>query len=99
MSMRAEGAPLQGGGRGRGRGAWSRPIVVASRSDKIAGMWCWSCGAEYREGYVRCPDCAADLVHSRPPKQEHATDHDQLEYDLAGWSSEQRRAAVLWLER
>jgi uncharacterized RDD family membrane protein YckC len=68
-------------------------------SDIIATMWCWSCGAEYRAGYARCPDCDTDLVEHPPRKQHDAAGHEQLEYDLAGWSSAQRQAAVFWLER
>lgn len=29
-------------------------------------MWCPSCGDEYRPGFVRCPDCARDLVDVPP---------------------------------
>ena len=33
-------------------------------------MWCPSCGAEYRPGFTRCPDCDVDLVAEPPPKPE-----------------------------
>ena len=30
--------------------------------------WCPSCRKEYREGFTKCGDCAADLVHELPPQ-------------------------------
>lgn len=35
-------------------------------------MWCPSCGAEYRPGFVRCPDCDVALVDEPPPEPEPA---------------------------
>lgn len=35
-------------------------------------MWCPSCGAEYRPGFTRCPDCDVDLVSEPPPEPEPA---------------------------
>jgi hypothetical protein len=33
-------------------------------------VWCPSCGAEYRPGFTRCPDCDVDLVDELPPEPE-----------------------------
>jgi len=61
-------------------------------------MWCSACGSEYRSGFARCPDCDVALVAQKPSRKVPA-DHDQLEYDLAGWTAEQRETATFWLER
>jgi len=33
-------------------------------------MYCPKCGAEYREGFLKCADCGADLVSGQPPDVE-----------------------------
>jgi uncharacterized RDD family membrane protein YckC len=67
-------------------------------------VWCWTCGSEYRPGYRRCPDCDTPLLDATPPAAAPApaaaaAAADRTEYDLAGWSSDQRDAAAFWLER
>lgn len=37
--------------------------------------FCPKCGAEYRPGYTRCPDCKRDLVDT-PPQKEEPIDFD-----------------------
>jgi len=34
-------------------------------------MICPTCGSEYRDGYVRCESCDADLVVEQPAAEEH----------------------------
>jgi hypothetical protein len=62
--------------------------------------WCPQCGAEYREGFTECADCGVALVSTLPPPADDerdelppvaaGEDHEPVEYDLTGWSDEQR---------
>jgi hypothetical protein len=62
--------------------------------------WCPRCGAEYREGFTECADCGVALVSTPPPASEDreahvptsvpGADREPVEYDLSGWSDEQR---------
>jgi hypothetical protein len=67
--------------------------------------WCPRCGAEYREGFTECADCGVALVSTPPrPHADHdddddglrhpavapSEDHEPVEYDLTGWTDEQR---------
>ncbi len=37
-------------------------------------MFCPECAAEYREGYIECSDCGAELVPERPEDIKHPDD-------------------------
>jgi hypothetical protein len=68
----------------------------------VAGeRWCPECGDEFRAGFDTCPDCKVALVDALPvivelPKPT-PSDHDQLEYDLALWSVDEREALTFLL--
>ena len=61
-------------------------------------QWCPQCGAEYRAGYERCPDCDVALADEPPPpsprRRTDGRDHDDSAYDLSDWDAGRRR----WLE-
>lgn len=56
-------------------------------------LWCFQCGAEYREGVEECIECGVGLVTERPldPDAVGASTEDQLAYELHDWSFESRR--------
>lgn len=66
----------------------------------IGGLWCPTCGAEYRPDFVECPDCRVPLTAVKPPARPLRStqgDHDELAYDLTGWGDDRRGALALML--
>lgn len=66
----------------------------------IGGLWCPNCGAEYRPGFLECPDCRVPLTAVKPPARPLRStegDHDELAYDLTGWGDDRRGALALML--
>jgi hypothetical protein len=45
-------------------------------------LFCPLCGAEYRSGITRCPDCDVDLVHDPPEGQQEIASDVRLGSDL-----------------
>jgi uncharacterized RDD family membrane protein YckC len=65
--------------------------------DGGGGLWCPSCGAEYRPGFERCADCQVALVTASALPAPVVVDHDVVEYDLGDWDHDQRAALALLL--
>ena len=56
------------------------------------GLWCPRCGAEYRIGFVQCPDCQVDLSWEKPTPAEDdevmEQGHEVIDYDFEDWPDE-----------
>jgi hypothetical protein len=67
------------------------------------GLWCPSCGAEYRPGFSECTDCGVPLASEPPPpptpeETERAVrSHDEVEYVLDDDSADTQAALGLRL--
>jgi hypothetical protein len=69
--------------------------------------WCAGCGAAYPFGTTHCATCRIRLVKKQPPDDlfDHDevidltyVDHAEVEYDLSGWSEDQRTVLGLLIE-
>jgi len=63
----------------------------------VGGLWCPECGAEYRPGVAECSDCHVALSSVPPTAEPASVDHEELVYDLAAWTDDQRGALDLLL--